>query len=115
MKRGGIRTILAAAAAVSILGGCAVPKGAGGDAADGGSMAQEQPARGGADQALAMARPMLIAETVQREEELPRPCVEAYEVDPEEMVEFEKTFLYKEPVQLPPVELLTDQLLQLHS
>lgn len=35
---------------------------------------------------------------------------EAYEVDPEEMVEFEKTFLYKEPVQLPPVELLTDQL-----
>lgn len=83
MKRGGIRTILAAAAAVSILGGCAVPKGAGGDAADGGSMAQEQPARGGADQALAMARPMLIAETGQREEELPMPCVEAYALDPD--------------------------------
>ena len=35
---------------------------------------------------------------------------EVYEVDPGEMAEFEKEFTYKEPVQLPPVELLTDQL-----
>lgn len=35
---------------------------------------------------------------------------EVYEVDPKEMAEFEKGFPYKEPVQLPPAELLTDQL-----
>ena len=35
---------------------------------------------------------------------------EVYEVDPEEMAEFEKGFPHKEPVQLLPVELLTDQL-----
>ena len=35
---------------------------------------------------------------------------EVYEVDPKEMAEFEKRFPYKEPVQLPPVELLTNQL-----
>lgn len=35
---------------------------------------------------------------------------EVYEVDPKEMAEFEKEFPYKEPVQLPPVELLTNQL-----
>ena len=35
---------------------------------------------------------------------------EVYEVDPKEMAEFEKEFPYKEPIQLPPVELLTDHL-----
>ncbi len=35
---------------------------------------------------------------------------DAYEVDPEEMAEFEKRFPYKEPVQLPPAEILSDQL-----
>ena len=35
---------------------------------------------------------------------------EVYEVDPEEMAEFEKSFPYKEPVELAPVEILTDQL-----
>ena len=35
---------------------------------------------------------------------------EVYEVDPEEMAEFEKGFPYKEPVSLPPAEILTDQL-----
>lgn len=35
---------------------------------------------------------------------------EVYEVDPKEMAAFEKGFPYKEPVQLPPAELLTNQL-----
>lgn len=35
---------------------------------------------------------------------------EVYEVDPEELAEFEKSFPYKEPVQLPPIEILTDRL-----
>lgn len=35
---------------------------------------------------------------------------EVYEVDPREMTEFEKEFPYKEPVQLPSVDILTDQL-----
>lgn len=35
---------------------------------------------------------------------------EVYEVDPKEMAEFEKGFPYKEPVFLPPIEILTDQL-----
>lgn len=35
---------------------------------------------------------------------------EVYEVDPQEMAEFEKGFPYKEPVCLPPAEILTDQL-----
>lgn len=35
---------------------------------------------------------------------------EVYEVDPEEMAEFEKKFPYKEPVPLLPAEILTDQL-----
>lgn len=35
---------------------------------------------------------------------------EVYEVDQKEMAEFEKEFPYKEPIQLPPVELLTDHL-----
>ncbi|MDE6750502.1 MAG: N-acetyltransferase [Lachnospiraceae bacterium] len=35
---------------------------------------------------------------------------EVYEVDPEEMAEFEKGFPYKEPVELAPVEILTAQL-----
>ena len=35
---------------------------------------------------------------------------EVYEVDPEEMAEFEKGFPCKEPVQLTPAEILTDQL-----
>lgn len=35
---------------------------------------------------------------------------EVYEVDPEEMAEFEKEFPYKEPVQLSSAEILTDQL-----
>lgn len=35
---------------------------------------------------------------------------EVYEVDPEEMAEFEKGFPGREPVQLPPATLLTDQL-----
>lgn len=35
---------------------------------------------------------------------------EVYEVDPKEIAEFEKGFPYKEPVQLPPAEVLTDQL-----
>ena len=35
---------------------------------------------------------------------------EVYEVDPEEMAEFEKGFPCKEPVQLPLATLLTDQL-----
>ncbi|MDE5865435.1 MAG: N-acetyltransferase [Lachnospiraceae bacterium] len=35
---------------------------------------------------------------------------EVYEVDPEEMAEFEKSFPYKEPVELTPVAILTDQL-----
>ncbi len=35
---------------------------------------------------------------------------EVYEVNPEEMAEFEKSFPCKEPVQLPPAEILTNQL-----
>lgn len=35
---------------------------------------------------------------------------EVFEVDPKEMAEFEKGFPYKEPVQLTPIELLTNQL-----
>lgn len=35
---------------------------------------------------------------------------EVYEVDPKEVAEFEIGFPYKEPVSLPPVEILTDQL-----
>ncbi len=37
---------------------------------------------------------------------------EVYDVNPEEMAEFEKTFPHKEPVQLPPARLLTDHLPQ---
>ncbi len=109
MKRGRIRTILAILTAVSILGGCAVPKGAAGDASDGGGMVQEQHGQGeeavpqtgtgredasgvqeeqgesDADQALAqtVARPMLITRTGQQEEDPAAPCVEAYTVDPD--------------------------------
>ncbi|MCI8801108.1 GNAT family N-acetyltransferase [Acetatifactor muris] len=35
---------------------------------------------------------------------------EVYEIDPKEMAEFEKEFPYKEPVRLPSVEVLSDQL-----
>lgn len=110
MKRGKIRTILAILTAVSILGGCAAPKGAAGDALDGGMVQeqpgkgeetapqtgtgredafglQEEPGEGGAVQDLAqpqtVERPRLIAQTEQREGEPAAPCVEAYTVDPD--------------------------------
>ena len=101
MKRGRIRTILAILTAVSILGGCAVPKGSAGDASDGG-MVREQHGQGEEavpqtgtgredasgvqeDQAPAqtVARPMLITRTGQQEEDPAAPCVEAYTVDPD--------------------------------
>ena len=108
MKRGRIRTILAILTAVSILGGCAVPKGSAGDASDGGmvreqhgqgeeavpqtgteredaSGVQEEQGESDADQAPAqtVARPMLITRTGQQEEDPAAPCVEAYTVDPD--------------------------------